>query len=248
MLKKMCKKCGVEKDLNEFYKVIKEKSNGDIWEYYFPECKNCTIEKSTNWGNNNKERRREIQSKYDSTPVRNGKRLEVSKRRRLNGQYREWQRNNKELVSALSQNWRAMMINLPYSLTKDSINSLLNKFESKCSLTNGSVIEMDHFIPLSWGHGGSYIGNVIPLEKSLNHSKKDLNPFEWIKKTSVLNRIDIKKWKKLIEYLAKENGLTPRQFEEYVYWCENNKRTLKEVKKQGKISSLDLWKNSLKDE
>ncbi|MED1350592.1 hypothetical protein P4U51_30005, partial [Bacillus paranthracis] len=87
-------------------------------------------------------------------------------------------------------------------------------------------IHLDHFIPLAWGHGGTIIENMIPLRGDLNISKNDRNPFEWIKREDIREIVDMAKWHETIEYLAKLNGMTTKEYEEYVYWCEENKRDL----------------------
>ena len=102
----------------------------------------------------------------------------------------------------------------------------------------------EHFIPVSWGHGGTYMGNVYLLQDSLNFSKSNQNPFEWIKRKEIKKEVDMKSWKKLINYLASRNNLSVDEFKEYVYWCERNKRTAEQVKKDGNISSKKLWRKA----
>lgn len=113
---------------------------------------------------------------------------------------------------------------LPDTLTAEQTAEVL---QHGCALTGAhDDVHLDHFIPLSWGHGGTIIENMIPLEGSLNMSKGDRNPFEWIKREDVQQRIDLRKWHNTVQYLAELNDMTPQQYEEYVYWCEENKRDL----------------------
>lgn len=205
-------------------------------------CKKCQSIKSKEWERNNIEKRKIIQDKYNATPLRKQKIIESGNVRRSSGLYLEWQRNNRDLLSAYNQNRKAMMLNLPYSLTEESVKFLVLYFENECALTSSKTLVLDHFIPLSWGHGGSYIGNIVPLDSFLNHSKLNINPFEWIKKKDISSIIDKNKWNKLIKYLAKENKMNTKNFRDYVYWCEENKRTLEEVKEQKGLSSIQLWK------
>lgn len=147
------------------------------------------------------------------------------------------------------QNWdkvkhskrRAIEKNLPNDTnSKEWQTYLLNQFNNKCPLTSSSDIHLDHFIPVAWGHGGHYIGNIIPLESTLNQSKSDKNPFEWIK---LREDIDKNKFNDLITHLAKLNNMDVEEFIEYTYWCEKNKRIGEELIKSNK-SSVELFKES----
>ena len=55
---KTCSKCGVEKELTEFYvcPAARDGHRGD--------CKKCTIKKSAGWGKNNRQKRRVIANKW----------------------------------------------------------------------------------------------------------------------------------------------------------------------------------------
>ncbi|MEK5165822.1 hypothetical protein NYE69_26230 [Paenibacillus sp. FSL R5-0527] len=123
--------------------------------------------------------------------------------------------------------------------SKEMMNEALEYFGG-CALTGVTDdIQFDHFIPLTWGHGGTYKGNMIPLCKTLNFSKKDFNPFEWIKTQNV----DPKKWVKVIKYLADLNGLSFNEYRSFVYWCDSNRRvTSSDFSK----SSLQLFKESIR--
>jgi hypothetical protein len=138
---------------------------------------------------------------------------------------RKWQEDNKEkykiMVANGNQLRRARKRSLNDSLTFDQWKSTLEDFNNCCALSKSENVVMEHFIPLSWGHGGTYIGNVYPLDKLLNISKKDLNPFKW----AAENEIDIEAWNQLVNYLAKLNNLSNEDFIGYVNWCEINKKS-----------------------
>jgi hypothetical protein len=115
------------------------------------------------------------------------------------------------------------------------------KSDAVCELTGqDNDVTMDHFIPIEWGHGGVYLGNIYFISRKLNSSKSSINPFKWIQKTEVLDEIDIFKWNELISRLAEDNGITINEFKEYVNWCEKNKRSLKKLEKNN-TPSLELW-------
>jgi hypothetical protein len=127
------------------------------------------------------------------------------------------------------------------------VKLLHSYFKEECSLTGDiEEITIDHFIPISWGHGGTYIGNVYPLNITINRSKKDLNPFKWFEWAKDKYEINIHKWNNLIEKLAIMNGLSVMEFKDFIYWCERNKRTIEEIQKEN-IPSIVIWKKANKD-
>jgi hypothetical protein len=129
---------------------------------------------------------------------------------------------------------------LPTTITKTEILAL--KKMAVCALTDSSHnITLDHFIPLEWGHGGEYIGNIYFITKELNASKSNINPFKWINKISSREDICMIKWDQLIRDLAADNGLSVKDFRIYVNWCEKNKRS-KEQLMADDCTSLELWK------
>jgi len=76
---KKCKKCGLEKNLSEFYKNKRTKDG------LFPECKKCNIERTRKWQNENKEWARKIDN--NRYYANREKRLALSKEVWAN---REW--------------------------------------------------------------------------------------------------------------------------------------------------------------
>lgn len=138
----------------------------------------------------------------------------------------------------------SVKMNLPIPMTDKELERIYEIFDEKCALSKSININCEHFIPVSWGHGGTYVGNVYLLSQSLNYSKGNLNPFKWIKRPNIKKTINQKEWKSLIKYLAAKNKMTMVEFEQYVYWCEKNKRTAEEVRRDGGITSMELWKIS----
>ena len=132
---------------------------------------------------------------------------------------------------------KALPTDISYGQLKVYIN---DNFHNTCVISGSKNIEVDHFIPVSWGHGGNYIGNLIPLDIGLNKFKREMNPFEWAKKF----KIDNDKFNEIVKYLSELNGLSPIDFKEFVYWCEKNKRDVKQIKEDDLMYSIDLWKES----
>lgn len=130
---------------------------------------------------------------------------------------------------------------LPFDWSNKIAQDVYKSFNG-CALT-GDIdnIELDHFIPISWGHGGTYKGNMIPLRKDLNCSKDNQNPFEWVKNPSIRKKININKWNSTIQYLANLHGLSIEEYERYVYWCSDNRRIADNAIR---FSSVITWRES----
>ncbi|GEK57177.1 hypothetical protein CHL76_02450 [Marinococcus halophilus] len=120
---------------------------------------------------------------------------------------------------------------------------IMERFHGRCALT-GDVLDesqgnshCEHFIPLSWGHGGTSAANCYPLRSDLNISKGNRNPFEWFQAFKDRYGLSQDRFDELVLYLAMRNDMTPEEFEKYVYWCERNKRTPEECAEDTRPSS-----------
>lgn len=134
---------------------------------------------------------------------------------------------------------------LPFTLIPKEWSEIEKHFQGLCALSENDLdLNMEHFIPVVWGHGGTYIGNVYPLYWSINRSKSDTNPFVWIERTKVKSTIDTHKWNELILYLASQNKLTVDEFKDFVFWCETNKRSVEEIVIDER-PSIDIWKSHI---
>lgn len=104
------------------------------------------------------------------------------------------------------------------------------KINPICALTNKrDDLHIDHVIPLSIGRGGHTEANVIYLSDYLNISKSDRNIFDWFADNRERFGLEQRKFDGLIEYLAEINGMTTKEYEEYVRWCHDNPRTIDEI-------------------
>ncbi|PFQ72453.1 hypothetical protein COK15_28360 [Bacillus cereus] len=180
---------------------------------YYQENKERIVEQKTRYYQENKERIMERKTRYYQ-----------ENKERISEQKKRYRQENKHVSVVANQRRRARKRQLPDTLTVEQSKELLQR---GCALTGSQDdIHRDHFIPLSWGYGGTVIENMIPLRGDLNISKKDANPFEWIKRKDIREQIDIDRWNATVKYLAELNGMTAQEYEEYVYWCEENKRDL----------------------
>jgi hypothetical protein len=227
---KKCTKCVEIKELNDFPNCAKDKKEPGGKKSF---CKDCAKKQKQDYYKRNKER--------------------------INANNRNWSKNNREKENEKGKRLREQNPE-KYQLKdarrlarkKSLLSTIKNKeyevlvreeFNSECAVSKERIkeITLEHFIPLSWGHGGTIKGNIYPMSASLNYSKQDENPFIWIEREDIKNSIDIQKWEKLLNYLSKCNKLTVEEFTEYVNWCYKNKRTVEEINETN-VNSLNEWR------
>jgi hypothetical protein len=152
-------------------------------------------------------------------------------------------RNNppdKLAIVAGGEKRRSRIVGLPSNWNKKLASELLR----------GGNSVMDHFIPLSTGHCGTYVGNMVALSWQANNSKRAKNPFEWFPTKGMHFGITRLTFESLVGKLAHQNGLTPDEFKKFTYWCFENKRAVDEIKSDNirygyKKPSLEIWRESV---
>ena len=195
-----CSVCGQIKDRMEFHKD-KSRASG-----VSSRCKVCTSEYLKG--------RREQKGRPD---------LEVRRewvernRERLRKQDSEYRENNRDRMRLNEQRRRARKRALPDTLTEEELKDILDYFSNKCALCDGEAETLDHFIPLSTGNGGTVKENIIPLCSKMNASKHSRNPIEWAE--IYLKDEEKSKFDEVVTYLAALNGMSEKEYREYVYKC-----------------------------
>lgn len=150
-------------------------------------CKECAKGNSANWSNSNPNKRKEIQDKYNHTPVRKEMIAESNELRRKNGKYREWQRNNPDKVR--NNYFKRMHKN--HNISSDEKLACKEYFnyecaycgmtETECKNRYNNQLHMDHF-----DHkGDNDLTNAVPACKSCNCSKGDKEIDDWYNGTKV---------------------------------------------------------------
>jgi hypothetical protein len=163
---------------------------------------------------------------------------------------RNYRRSNRTTVNRDKQRRKEMRQSLPNNLNAWHQGMLIyNEFEGRCQLTGSTDVHLEHFIPESWGHGGTYRGNVYPMDRSLNTSKWNRNPFDWIAEYYPHDTLITNRFWRLVKYLASQNGLTVKEFYDFVRWCDENRRTIEQVRADNKRygykkPSLELWREA----
>lgn len=210
---KCCTQCGKFKSLLEF-NVSKKAKDGRR-----SECRECQKKYDRGWYKRNKEYKKEAVKAYIKT----------------------WRQEHPEDAKVYYQTRRAMKKALPHDLSREQWLEILVKYRGGCAITGKATdVNMEHFIALNTGHGGTIIGNIYPMNGSLNSSKNSQNPFEWMKQ---LNNEQKKNYRKVIRHLAKLNGMTYKEFKDYTYWCYNNPRTVEQVEKDNEkgLTSIEIF-------
>ncbi|WP_299514938.1 hypothetical protein [uncultured Rummeliibacillus sp.] len=115
---------------------------------------------------------------------------------------------------------RARQIGLPDTFNIKDYNKTMEFFSYKCALTGTDKdVELDHVIPLSIKKVGTVYGNMLPLTRELNKSKSNKNIFKWFEENSSEFSLNVKNFKKAIEFLATSNNMTPAEYKEFVFKC-----------------------------
>jgi hypothetical protein len=154
---------------------------------------------------------------------------------------KSWRMENRERNSVIAQRRRAALEGLPHDCDYENI---IDVFGEECAFTNATSPSLEHFIPVSWRHGGTHVGNVYFMSKSLNSSKHNRNPFEWFDYAEKEFGLDRSKFNELVAKLAELNGLTTEQFRSFVYWCDANRRTPEEAAADRR-PSVEIWKEAI---
>ncbi|AJS59988.1 hypothetical protein [Paenibacillus sp. IHBB 10380] len=132
--------------------------------------------------------------------------------------------NNKARVNKYVRDTGNKSHQLRYELsTKDWRNIFFEDFNMSCPITQLPApfheIHLGHFIPIHWGVGGSFVGNVFPIYGPLNISMRDYNPLDYLEWENPDFPIHPEGVDFLVDYLARCNGLTVEEYKDYVNSC-----------------------------
>lgn len=138
----------------------------------------------------------------------------------------------------------------PSDWTVEHLTLVLTLFGEACALTHSHEdVHLDHVIPLAWGHGGSYVGNMITLSGALNISKHDTHLYEWFETNRQRFELDHARFDAMTAIIADQNGLTSEEYREYYDWCYANQRNINEIRADNErygyvVSSIELWREA----
>ncbi|PFW43779.1 hypothetical protein [Priestia megaterium] len=124
---------------------------------------------------------------------------------------------NREIDKLGNLRYQMKKKNLPHTLTELDFAKMQLEQKGKCYLNDSTEIHLEHFIPISWGHGGTTYKNCYYMDAALNTSKSNRNPFEWI--LTQPEHIQKRFYNVLVPTLAARNNMTTNAFEDYVNRC-----------------------------
>ncbi|WP_077324635.1 hypothetical protein [Virgibacillus siamensis] len=137
------------------------------------------------------------------------------------GVYSKENQKKNEYIHSKLYNYRqkALENGLPSVNSIEIMEKAKDEQRGECVLTGSKDnLSTDHFTPLKWGTGmGDTYENIIYMDRWLNTSKGNRNPFSWIKNQP--KEIQDRFYYILVPMLADRNGMTPREFKEYVNEC-----------------------------
>ena len=157
---KRCSSCAEVKHIDGFRRSSATK---DGLQNY---CRSCHNEANARWRERNREKHlRSLRSWHENNRDHS---------REMN---RVWQRNNRQRKRVIDQKRRASTAaNGKFIITPREVKRLYSQPCSACG--SNENITLDHIVPLSRG-GRHSVGNLQPLCKSCNSSKKDRLMIEW---------------------------------------------------------------------
>ncbi|GIN22554.1 HNH endonuclease [Siminovitchia fordii] len=178
---KVCSDCNLEKSLDSFYSQKKKKSSGEEYVYYQPYCKDCAVERSVRWQEENPEKRKEHLKRINAKPKKKAKVLKANQIYRRRGGHREWQRRNKDKIKLYNQK-RAKK---NHSISVYEWDSCKEYFSGRCAYCGvgesdhrkkfNEDLHKDHVDP----NGKNDLSNCVPACKTCNPSKGEEDMEKW---------------------------------------------------------------------
>lgn len=245
----VCSKCSLNKDNAEFSKG-KRQCKACVREYnkrYHQNNKEKSNKRSKEWRKKNPEKVKENYHKWsrenkdylkERDYVRYWSNPEATRERvrkyikenpeKVKERYRKWYKANPDKWRAKYHRRRARKLLLPDEISGEQLNETLENFNGGCALTGDtSVFHWDHVIPLATETVGTVYGNMVPLRADLNMSKGSLNIFDWFTSNKERFSLSQNNFDRLIDWLAKVNGMTIDEYRDFVYECHEVKNARK---------------------
>jgi 5-methylcytosine-specific restriction endonuclease McrA len=165
--------------------------NGKLFTY----CKPCASKKADEWQKNNHDKMLVHFDKENKKPSKIKMKRELSKKRRLRGEDKIWQQNNKEKIKEYNKKYK----NKRHNITKEEWDYCLEYFNHQCAycgITEEKAKEkykqylhkehVDH-------NGNSTIDNCVPACKSCNSLKWTMELIFWYKQQEFFNQARLEK-------------------------------------------------------
>ena len=192
---KICKECGRELPIDEFYKKSNKKFRIAI-------CKDCISKRRKEYYKKNRNTILDRQNKYYQEHKQEYTRRSI-----------EWQRKNWDKIKDKNKWKTKRRRNAQGSYTIEQWNECIKFFGGVCAYSSeefgedvSEKITVEHIIPIS-KNGTNFIWNIIPVKFKYNSSRNNELLKKWYKKQPFYSekRLDlIRQWKK---YARKKWGV-----------------------------------------
>lgn len=204
---KICKTCGEEKILDEFYfQIMHTKTKGE-YPLYRLSCKECVKRSTKKWIEDNQQRYETLIKERDSKNVAYHR--ELSRQRRLNGKYLKWSRENRDKTR---KNSRYRALHKTHNISKTEWELCKVYFNNSCAYCGlpadqhiGSYRGVEKVHDLHKEHvnhlGSNDLNNCIPACKTCNCSKHTSSFEEWYLKQDFYSK---EKYDKIIKWIKED--------------------------------------------
>ncbi|QIG62556.1 HNH endonuclease [Sporosarcina phage Lietuvens] len=204
------------------YYLANKKALGEQHSEYYRQNRGYLKEKARVYRSENIEDVRKRGEEYRKNNRPKLRKYYLDNREYLLRKAKESRIKNPESSVVAHQLRRARELRLPNTLTKEQYADTMKHFGG-CALTKETEnLHMDHVIPISVGHGGTTIDNVIPLKRELNLSKSNSNIFEWFELNKGIYNLNDEAFNEAVGWLSKQLGISNGKYKDYVYWCHAN--------------------------
>lgn len=204
---KECVTCKTNYLINNENFYIQKKKSKKRGEYYYcpPECKQCTIKRSTKYNKEHPEVLYAADMKRNESEERQQYLLDLSRERRKNGKYRDWQRINPEK----SKTYRDNRAHKEHDISSEEWLKCKQYFNFECAycglnIEQHNIRRLDKDIKSDFhkehvDHEGSNdLSNCIPSCITCNSSKRQMKLEEWYNPSKIFFSADrltkIHKW------------------------------------------------------
>lgn len=206
---KVCKTCGIDKPLDEYYSTVKNSKTKGVYVWYQCSCKECCKTRSKKWIKDNKERYETLIRERDNRPKTKIYHRELSRKRRLEGKHKEWSRKNPDKLREYNE-YRTLHKN--HKISKPEWDACKKYFNDECAYcglpSNQHYCKYNEDIKLASLHkehvnhnGSNELDNCVPACKSCNSSKHTRDFKEWYTSRDFYSK---ERYDKIIKWTTKD--------------------------------------------
>lgn len=220
---KICKTCGINKSLDEYYSSVKNSKTKGVYTWYQCSCKECCKERSKKWINDNKDRYITLIKERDGRSETIIYHRELSKKRRLEGKHKEWNRKNPDKLREYNI-YRTLHKN--HQISKAEWESCKLYFNNACAYCG---------LPAD-KHYCNYMGNMKLMSLHKEHVKHDGDNdlSNCIPACKACN--SSKHTEQFEEWYFKQDFYSKEKYDKVIMWIEEDYKMFLDNKQKHKVS------------